>query len=85
MVIKAFEDGILPLSTESHYKKQAEEKEEAKKRKADLKEFTAKIYEIETGGINKTAFENCFDYKIPSSMVKDLVNSDKEENISLVT
>ena len=49
MVIKAFEDGMLPLSTESQYIKQAEEKEEEKKRKADLKEFTAKIYKIEIG------------------------------------
>ena len=36
MVFKAFEDGTIPLSTKYLHKKQAEKKEE-KKRKDDLK------------------------------------------------
>ena len=85
MVIKAFEDGTIPLSTKFQHKKHAGKEEEEKKRKDDLKEFSAKINKIETeGGINRRVFEGNFAYKIPSEMLSDLVNSDKKENTDLV-
>ena len=85
MVIKAFEDGTIPLSTRSQHQKQAEGKEQEKKRKDDLKEFSAKINKIETeGGINMTVFERYLGYKTPTEMLSDLVNSDKKENTDLV-
>ena len=72
MVIKAFEDGTIPLSAKFQHKKQAAKKEEEKKRKDDLKEFSAKINKIETeGGINRTVFERYFGYKIPCEMLSD--------------
>ena len=85
MVIKAFEDGAIPLSTKSQHKKQAEGKEEEKKSKDDLKEFSAKINKIETEeGMNRIVFQRYSGYKIPSEMLSDLVNSDKKENTDLV-
>ena len=58
IVIKSFEGGTIPLSTKSQHIKKAGKKEEEKKRKDNLKEFSAKINKIETeGGINKVVFE----------------------------
>ena len=65
-------------------KNRLKEKEEEKKTKDDLKEFSAKINKIDTeGGINRIVFERYFGYKIPSEMLSDLVNSDKKENTDL--
>ena len=84
LIIKSFEDCTFSLSKKPLYKKQAEEEEE-KKRKVVLKEFTDFIIEYGTGGINKKLYTKYFGNKVPTEMVKDLVNSDKEENNSLVT
>ena len=85
MIIKAFENNIFSLSTKSLYKKQAEKEEEERKRKAELKKFTNYVINYETGSINKKLCKEHFSYKVPTELLRDLVNSDKEENIDLVT
>ena len=83
MVIEAFKENIVPLSKKSQYKKQVEEKEE-KKRKDDLKEFANIIAKEETKGIDRTFLKNYFSCQSATAMLKDLVNSDRDENIDLV-
>ena len=75
MIIEALEDGTFSFSKKSLYKKQAEKDEEEKRGKAELKNVTDYIIKYFIGGINKKVFKEYFDYKVPTAMLKDLVNS----------
>ena len=68
MVIKAFEDGTIPLSTKPQHKKQAEEKEDENKRKDYLKEVSALIAKEETKDIDRAVFGKYFGYEMPSAI-----------------
>ena len=75
MIIKAFEDGIFPLTTKFPYEKQAKT-EEKEKGKVDMKQFSKVIAKEETKSIDRTFFKDYFVYKSATEMLKDLVDND---------
>ena len=60
-------------------------KRKIKKRVDDLKKSGDEIIKIETGDIGRTVFYEYVGYKMPSTMLPYLANSDREKNTGLVT
>ena len=83
LIIKAFEDSTFSFSKEALDKNQFEKKK--RKKKSELKEFIDTITKEEAKGIDRAFFKNYFDYQSATTMLKDLVDSDREKNTDLAT